>query len=62
MSGKLRALLTKFTKASNPEPKAERLSWMRTKTERPAVSPRKKVSKRRARQQKVELLQSVYGD
>ena len=63
MSGKLRALLTKFTKESTPEPRAERLSWIRRSTERKATatSPSKRLSKRRARQQKVHLLKSTYG-
>jgi len=63
MSGKLRALLTKFTtsKPSSPEPRAERLSWIRTRSARPAVSPTKRMSKRRARQKKVHMLKTAYG-
>jgi hypothetical protein len=59
MSGKLRALLKKITTA--PEPKAERLSWMRTRTDRPILSPTKRLNKRKARQKKERLLKNVYG-
>jgi len=61
MSEKLRVLLTKFTKASVPEPKTERLSWLRTRTNRSKGSPTKRLSKRRARQKKVTLLRNCYG-
>jgi hypothetical protein len=46
-------------------PKAERLSWLRTRTDRPAGSlartPTKRESRRAARKKKVQLLCKAYG-